>query len=77
MFLPHAWGHGYATEACEAALNWYCGEFPGEPVVLIAQVDNSASVRVAVKVGFVESDRFEEYGAEQRFGVWLPPSHRF
>ncbi|GEC91331.1 GNAT family N-acetyltransferase [Brevibacillus brevis] len=43
MFLPQAWGRGYATEACAAALDW-----------------------------FAELERFEDYGAEQWFGVWYP-----
>ncbi len=25
MFLPHAWGYGYAAEACTAALDWVTG----------------------------------------------------
>lgn len=25
MFLPQAWGHGYANEACVAALAWFDG----------------------------------------------------
>jgi RimJ/RimL family protein N-acetyltransferase len=23
MFLPYAWGYGYAAEACSAALAWF------------------------------------------------------
>jgi RimJ/RimL family protein N-acetyltransferase len=72
MFLPHAWGLGYATEACAAALRWSAHNLPGEPVVVCAQIANQASVRVAIKLGFTEVDRFEEYGAEQWFGVWSP-----
>ncbi len=69
IFLPEAWGRGYATEACVAALNWFTGTFPGEPVVLSTQTDNEASMRVAAKSGFSEVERFEDYGAEQWFGV--------
>jgi RimJ/RimL family protein N-acetyltransferase len=70
MFLPQAWGCGYATEACAAALDWFAGALPGEPVVLSAQTANDRSLRVAAKLGFTEVERFEEYGAEQWFGVW-------
>ncbi len=74
MFLPHAWGSGYATEACAAALQWFASALPGEPVVLCSQSANDQSVRVAAKLGFIEADRFEEYGAEQWFGVWSAAS---
>jgi RimJ/RimL family protein N-acetyltransferase len=72
LFLPHAWGCGYATEAGAAALRWFAGAVPGEPVVLCAPTANGPSVRVAVKLGFTEVERFEEYGTEQWFGVWSP-----
>ncbi|MER6330628.1 GNAT family N-acetyltransferase [Streptomyces sp. NPDC001034] len=72
MFLPRAWGHGYAAEACAAALDWLAGALPGEPVVLTTQTANDRSMRLAAKLGFTEVERFEEYGAEQWFGVWSP-----
>ncbi|MFE2140294.1 GNAT family N-acetyltransferase [Streptomyces sp. NPDC059456] len=72
MFLPEAWGCGYASEACAAALAWFTDAVPGEPVVLCTQAANERSVRVAAKLGFAEVERFEEYGAEQWFGVWCP-----
>lgn len=72
MFLPQAWGHGYATEACAAALDWFAGAHPGEPVVLSTQTANDASMRVAAKLGFREVERFEDYGAEQWLGAWSP-----
>jgi RimJ/RimL family protein N-acetyltransferase len=72
LFLPHAWGRGYATEACAAALRWCAEERPGEPVVLTTQVANGASLRVASKLGFTEVERFVEYDAEQWFGVRHP-----
>lgn len=69
MFLPHAWGHGYATEACAAALDWFATVLPGEPVVLTTQTANTRSLRLAARLGFTEVARFEEWAAEQWFGV--------
>jgi len=69
LFLPHAWGFGYAAEVCAAALGWFASAFPGEPVVLCTQAANARSMRLAAKLGFTEAERFEEYGAEQWFGV--------
>jgi RimJ/RimL family protein N-acetyltransferase len=70
LFLPQAWGHGYAAEACAAALDWFGGALPGEPVVLTTQTANNRSMRLAAKLGFTEVERFEAHGAEQWFGVW-------
>lgn len=70
MFLPEAWGYGYAGEACAAALDWFVGALPGEPVVLCTQTANDRAMRLAAKLGFIEVERFEEYGAEHWFGVW-------
>ena len=70
MFLPDTWGRGFAAEACAAALDWFAAAQPGEPVVLCSQTANDRSMRLAAKLGFTEVERFEEYGAEQWFGVW-------
>jgi RimJ/RimL family protein N-acetyltransferase len=70
LFLPEAWGCGYAAEACAAALGWFAGALAGEPVVLCTQTANDRAMRLAAKLGFIEVERFEEYGAEQWFGVW-------
>jgi RimJ/RimL family protein N-acetyltransferase len=72
MFLPGAWGRGYAAEACAAALRWFAGALPAEPLVLCTQTANERSMRLAAKLGFTEVERFEEFGAEQWFGVWYP-----
>ncbi|MCX5384605.1 GNAT family N-acetyltransferase [Streptomyces sp. NBC_00083] len=69
MFLPEAWGHGYATEACGAALDWFARTLPGEPVVLCTQTANTPSLRLAARLGFTEVERFEEWDAEQWFGT--------
>jgi RimJ/RimL family protein N-acetyltransferase len=73
LFLLAAWGFGYAAEACAAALGWFAGALPGEPVVLFTQTANVRSMRLAAKLGFTEVERYEDYGAEQWFGRWWPP----
>ncbi|GAA0909596.1 hypothetical protein GCM10009549_18160 [Streptomyces thermoalcalitolerans] len=55
-----------------AVLGWFAGVLPGEPVVLCTQTANDYSMRLAAKLGFTEVERFEEWGAEQWFGVWSP-----
>ncbi|MFJ9777056.1 GNAT family N-acetyltransferase [Kitasatospora sp. NPDC101157] len=72
LFLPRAWGAGYAAEACAAALGWLAGALPGEPVVLTTQSANLASMRLAAKLGFIEVERFDAWGAEQWLGRRSP-----
>ncbi|QLJ01756.1 GNAT family N-acetyltransferase [Streptomyces sp. NEAU-sy36] len=69
VFLPRAWGSGYATEACAAALGWLADALPGEPVVLTTQSANAGSMRLAARLGFTEVERFEAWGAEQWLGM--------
>ncbi|MBC3989076.1 GNAT family N-acetyltransferase [Streptomyces sp. AC563] len=72
LFLPRAWGAGYATEACVAALDWLATVLPGEPVVLTTQSANAASMRLAAKLGFTEVERFDAWGARQWLGIRSP-----
>ncbi|RVU15253.1 N-acetyltransferase [Streptomyces antnestii] len=72
LLLPRAWGRGYAAEACAAVLDWFTGALPGEPVVLATQTANVRSMRLAAKLGFVEVERFEAWGAEQWLGIRSP-----
>ncbi|WP_262285785.1 GNAT family N-acetyltransferase [Micromonospora sp. MA102] len=72
LFLPQAWGSGYATEACTAALDWFDGAFAGEPVVLTTQTANVGSMRLAAKLGFTEVERFQAWDAEQWLGQRCP-----
>ena len=69
LFLPEAWGFGYAAEACAAALDWFAGALPSEPVVLCTQTANDRSMRLAAKLAFTKVERFEAWGAEQWFGA--------
>src|SRR5258708_3056809 len=72
LFLPGAWGFGYAAEACAAALGWLADALPGEPVMLATQTANVRSMSLAAKLGFTEEERFEAWGAEQWLGRWAP-----
>ncbi|MFE2041094.1 GNAT family N-acetyltransferase [Streptomyces sp. NPDC059477] len=72
LFLPRAWGFGYAAEACSAALDWLDGVLPGEPVVLATQTANVGSMRLAAKLGFTEVERFHAWDAEQWLGMRAP-----
>lgn len=72
LFLPRAWGFGYATEACAAALGWFDGVLPCEPVVLATQTANIGSMRLAAKLGFTEVERFHAWDAEQWLGLRPP-----
>jgi RimJ/RimL family protein N-acetyltransferase len=72
LFLPQAWGFGYAAEACAAALEWFDGVLPGEPVVLTTQTANVGSMRLAAKLGFTEVERFRAWDAEQWLGLRSP-----
>lgn len=70
LFLPSSWGRGYAAEACAAALAWFADARPGVPVVLSTQTANTASMRLATKLGFTEVERYEAWGAEQWLALW-------
>ncbi|NUV62406.1 GNAT family N-acetyltransferase [Streptomyces sp. CAI-85] len=72
LFLPRVWGFGYAREACAAALDWFAGVHPDEPVVLTTQTANARSMRLAAKLGFAEVERFRAWGAEQWLGLRSP-----
>lgn len=72
LFLPRAWGFGYAAEACAAALDWLAGVLPGEPVVLATQTANVRSMRLAAKLGFTEVERFRAWDADQWLGLRAP-----
>ncbi|MFG2481072.1 GNAT family N-acetyltransferase [Streptomyces fagopyri] len=72
LFLPRAWGFGYAAEACAAALGWFDAALPGEPVVLTTQTANAGSMRLAAKLGFTEVERFHAWDSEQWLGLRSP-----
>lgn len=72
LFLPQAWGKGYARESCTAALTWFDSTLPGEPIILTTQSANTSSMRLAAALGFTELERFEAWNAEQWLGLRPP-----
>ena len=53
------WGRGYATEAALAVRDWAFGELRLERLVSIVHVENTASARVAEKLGAQPGERIE------------------
>jgi len=57
VLAPHAHGNGYATEAVQAVLRWTSQRgLDSEGVTALIQPENGASIRVARKCGFQESN---------------------
>lgn len=65
VFRPRAWGRGYAGEATRLLLRYAAGELDDQPVVIITQTANRASLRLAERLGFTVVATFEQYDAEQ------------
>jgi RimJ/RimL family protein N-acetyltransferase len=65
VFLPHTWGHGYAAEAARTLLQCAAVELSDQPVVIITQTANRASLRLAERLGFRAVGTFEQYDAAQ------------
>jgi RimJ/RimL family protein N-acetyltransferase len=47
----HAWGQGYATEAGRKAMHWAWATLDADRIISVIHRDNSASVRVAERLG--------------------------
>lgn len=61
VFLPRAWGHGYATEAARAVLDYAFKTIGLDEVVALAAAANVRSQRVMQKLGMTHdpSDDFD------------------
>lgn len=51
-FAPHIWGKGYATEAMSMVLEWADAVLEEPEIRCIIDIENVASMRVGVKLGF-------------------------
>lgn len=45
------WGHGYATEAARAAMDWGFEQFDFSDLISLIDPDNTASIAVATRLG--------------------------
>lgn len=72
-FLPEHWGHGYASEAVAALVNWYLdavrSQVPGV-VVAVTQAANKRSVRLLESLGATLVEEFVEWGEPQVVYGW-------
>jgi RimJ/RimL family protein N-acetyltransferase/ribosomal protein S18 acetylase RimI-like enzyme len=57
--MPSAWGAGYATEAARAAIGWAWTALDVPQLVSLIPPDNTASVRLAGRLGQVPRDTVE------------------
>jgi RimJ/RimL family protein N-acetyltransferase len=64
---PTYQGHGYATEAVQALVDYAFDTLGADLVRAYAEASNIASIRVAEKVGLPVAERFEEHEDQQ---VW-------
>jgi RimJ/RimL family protein N-acetyltransferase len=65
-----AWGNGFATEACRAALDWAWTHVPAERFVSFIKPENTASARVAARLGGVREGPFELLGVACELWVY-------
>jgi RimJ/RimL family protein N-acetyltransferase len=59
-----AWGRGYATEACRRLLDFAFQETPLKEVVATLDKENTASINVLEKAGFVDHGTMRCYGED-------------
>lgn len=69
VFRRSSWGNGYATEAACGLLAAAARLLPEQPVIIITQSANTASLRLAERLGFQPRDKFQQFGAEQTLAV--------
>ncbi|MEP3638201.1 MAG: GNAT family N-acetyltransferase [Paracoccaceae bacterium] len=65
QFRPTFWGKGFANEAVQAVISHALNETDLERIIAETQSANSASCRLLCKLGMVEVERVERFGAEQ------------
>jgi RimJ/RimL family protein N-acetyltransferase len=67
------WGHGYATESAQAALDYAFDILQKDRVISLIHPENRASIRVAERLGERELGRIEHFGREMLcYGIDRP-----
>ena len=73
VLARHAWGHGYATEAAHAALEWTWASVETDRVISIIAPENRASIRVAERLGLaLERERRLDDKPVRIYGIDRP-----
>lgn len=73
MLLPNRRGHGYATEAGRAALDFAFAEVKALRVVSLIHLENSASERVARRLGGRQATAIDFLGNPTLVYLYHPP----
>jgi [ribosomal protein S5]-alanine N-acetyltransferase len=61
---PSAWGHGVATEAATAVVEWADTHRPDDPLIARVRPANAASQRVAVHAGLRRAEHLDTQGED-------------
>lgn len=71
--LKNAEGLGYAAESCRALLHYAKTELAMEKVLAITSLHNERSIKLCMKLGFVQEGSFDSMGGEtlNRFALTL------
>jgi RimJ/RimL family protein N-acetyltransferase len=64
------WGRGYATEAAAACRDWAFGELELTRLISLIAFENTASVRVAEKIGETFERDVEDVPFRHPYGLW-------
>lgn len=65
MLVRDSWGQGYAEEATRALLSATASRHHDEPILVVTQSSNVRSIALMRRLGFVEREQFEQFGAQQ------------
>src|SRR5690625_2138660 len=63
------WGKGIASRAASLLLQTAAQHYEDQPVLVVTQTSNEASLALARRLGFQHAGTFREFGAEQWLGV--------
>ncbi|WP_326554714.1 GNAT family N-acetyltransferase [Micromonospora sp. NBC_01813] len=61
---PLAWGNRVATEAATAIVNWATAHLPDQPIIARVRPDNTASLKVAARVGLHRAPHLDTDGED-------------
>ena len=73
-FHPAHWGHGFATEAGRASVEWAFTNHPVDELVSCILPENAASQAVARRLGFrLREERVLPFFPSMPHGIWVLP----